>query len=412
MKDSKYILSKVPFEPKYDVIKEQVDVNQYVDKKVAVKIKTLSIKQAMILTLSILILFVGVFLFLDNKFNIGKLSDSIGNAKIKTVYISSDIILYENDYELVNAFDYVFVGKIIEEVETKQYDGTGTNIPYTFYKYKEVEFLKGEIPEKEGLMCFYGGLESKYQKHLFNWNDEILEEGKYYLFLTNKRVENSVNKRIGENDYILGHNYQKILLEGYDEEKSINEQNKNINYTINRFLNIINKELHNEVFAIPTFNSKEELVAYYDYIAIIQISYSMSIFDLESSGDGSDIPAARYKFTRLYAYKESDSTISSYEGNIYAYGTNFWENEKSFENYTPVLEDGGYYLIFVNKKDSNDQNTRIDNEDYVLYGIDQIIKLDEIVVNENLYYQVNENYYNKDKEEVNKFIESYFLLNN
>ena len=183
MKTSEYILSQVPFEPKYDEIKDQIDVNQYVEKKVTVKIRTLNIKQKMAIALTVLILFVGIFFVIDNKINVGKLSDSIGNPNIRTKNIHSDVEIYANDYELIKTFDYVFIGQVIEEVETKQPDGKGITVPYTFYKVKEMQFLKGEKPEKEGLICFYGGMQSKNFRVLCEYNDELLIEKQYYLFL-------------------------------------------------------------------------------------------------------------------------------------------------------------------------------------------------------------------------------------
>ena len=401
MKTSEYILSQVPFEPKYDEIKDQIDVNQYVEKKVTVKIRTLNIIQKMAIALTVLILFVGIFFVIDNKINVGKLSDSIGNPNIRTKNIHSDVEIYANDYELIKTFDYVFIGQVIEEVETKQPDGKGITVPYTFYKVKEMQFLKGEKPEKEGLICFYGGMQSKNFRVLCEYNDELLIEKQYYLFLMNKRAENSVNStRIGENDYVLARNDQKVLLNGYDENKSFLEQSENINYTISRVSNIINKELNNYSFKIPTFNSVEEIVAYYDFINLVKV-YPSGVFDLEGGGMGSEIPAALYGYNFMYTYKYNGNS-SSYK-KIYAYGTNFWEGEKVFENYTPLLEDGGCYLIFANKKDSNDQNNRIKGDDYVLYGIHQIVKIDESILNEY--------FYDKSSEEVKKFIESYFPLN-
>ena len=70
-------------------------------------------------------------------------------------------------------------------------------------------------------------------------HDELLIEGQYYLFIMSKRTETSTEKRIGENDYILGRNDQKALLDGYDETKAFNEQNENIMYKVNRISNIL-----------------------------------------------------------------------------------------------------------------------------------------------------------------------------
>lgn len=401
-KVSDYILNEVPFKPNYDAIKDKIDVNQYIEKREIIKKRTINIKLVTSVVLSILILCVGFFFLIDYKFNLGKLSDTIGNPNITTKYSRlNDVIIYDNDYELLKSCDYIFIGKVIEEVETKQYDGTGYKVPYTFYKIKEVEFLKGEKPEGDGLICFYGGMKSKNTRALFEFNDEILQEEKYYLFLMHKRVNdpnNFPNERVGENDYILARNDQKVLLDGYKENKSLNEQNDNIQYMINRFSNILNKELKNDCFEIPTFISNEEKIDYYEFVAVVQV-YPIGIINLEGTGKGSDIPAVRYGFQPLHIYKWNSEYLNNRK--IYVYGTNFWEGEKIFDNYVSVLEDGGCYLIFANKKATNDSNTRIGDEDFVIYDSHQIIKLDGYIPNYNISNQ---------NDEIKEIIEAYFPL--
>lgn len=395
---SQHILSKVPFEPKYDEIKQKINISQYLEKKVSIEKKKFNIKLVDSLALSILIICIGIFVFNNNLSDTVKLSDTIGDLNITTKYDKSDVVIFDSDHELIETFDYVFIGKVIEEVETKQPDGTGTSVPYTFYKIKEIEFLKGEKPEEEGLICFYGGMESKDVRMLCEFNDELLVEGQYYLFIMSKRTENSTNKRIGENDYVLARNDQKVLLEGYDETKAFNEQNENIMYTINRISNILNKKLKTDYFEIPTFNSNQEMVDYYELVAVVQV-YFKGIINLEGTGENSDIPAVRYGFRYLYSYKYNEEF--RYSKNLYAYNTNFWEEELDVKNYTPLLEDGACYLIFANIKDSNDTNTRVAEDSYVIYDKHQVIKLEGYNPNLHISHQ---------SEEIKEFIQSYFSL--
>lgn len=76
---------------------------------------------------------------------------------------------------------------------------------------------------------------------------------------------------IGKNDFIITNNDQKILLNGYNPNLSLTEQNDNIQFIISRYQNIVNQQIGNESLNIPSFSSKEELVNYFDYIAIVQI---------------------------------------------------------------------------------------------------------------------------------------------
>ena len=101
------------------------------------------------------------------------------------------------------------------------------------------------------------------------------------------------------------------------------------------------KEIKTDRFKTQTFNSNQEMVDYYEFVAVVQV-YFKGIINLEGTGENSDISAVRYGFR--------------YSKNLYAYNTNFWEEELDIENYTPLLEDGCCYLIFANIKDSNDPN--------------------------------------------------------
>ena len=57
---------------------------------------------------------------------------------------SRDIQVYDHDKAFIDKHEYVFIAKVNDLVKTKQYDGTGTDIPYTFYSIDQIEFIKGE----------------------------------------------------------------------------------------------------------------------------------------------------------------------------------------------------------------------------------------------------------------------------
>ncbi|MFV0504516.1 MAG: hypothetical protein ACK5LT_11235 [Lachnospirales bacterium] len=87
--------------------------------------------------------------------------------------------------------DYVFVGEIIEKVGTeyrhyaKEQNGndiTGTGSPYTEYKVKIIENIKGDLPLNDELTFFQaGGLTEDKQNIEIYEGDELMEENNAYI---------------------------------------------------------------------------------------------------------------------------------------------------------------------------------------------------------------------------------------
>ncbi len=293
---------------------------------------------------------------------------------------SRDIQVYDHDKAFIDKHEYVFIAKVNDLVKTKQYDGTGTDIPYTFYSIDQIEFIKGEKQSDESLLCFYGGRKYIFFYSLLNSNDERIQENEYYLFIANQKAKNSTNRRIGKNDFIITNNDQKILLNGYNPNLSLTEQNDNIQFIISRYQNIVNQQIGNESLNIPSFSSKEELVNYFDYITIVQI-HEPFIRHSNGNGMGSEIPAVAYRFGSCHYLKGS-----LLEGNnkaLYCYGTNFWEDEgKTFDHYVSLLNQDEVYLMFANTKEKDCQNTRIGENDFVIMDNYQLILLENYDINQ------------------------------
>jgi hypothetical protein len=64
---------------------------------------------------------------------------------------------YDSIDELIESYDYAFIGEIDSYIETNQYDGTGWEIPYSFY-YVNIEFaIKGNMTSNKEIIKYYGG---------------------------------------------------------------------------------------------------------------------------------------------------------------------------------------------------------------------------------------------------------------
>ncbi len=215
------ITKNTDFEPNYADIKDRVSVEKYISprKKFNFNLKFFSLLAAAVMMLCAVIVPVSL------------------NQRV--TYIDGDKIIYESDKEFVDAFDYVFIARVTKKLGTKKYDGTGTDIPYTFYSLEVEEFFKGD-GEKDERLCFYGG-KNTLGTELYTMNDQMPSVGEYYLFILNRKRENSTNKRIGEKDFIIADNDNKILLENYKGGISVTEQEESIRLIIQRYKNIIDK---------------------------------------------------------------------------------------------------------------------------------------------------------------------------
>lgn len=276
-----------------------------------------------IISAVIIILIVGVSAFL------------ILNQK-RILKSDADSILYYTDKEFLDEYDYVFIGQVKGEVETKLYDGTGVDIPYTIHNLEIVEYLKG-TGDKECRICFCGGKLYLNTWSLYSENDEILQKSKYYLFFANKA--NEANKRLKKDDFILYQNQQKILLEDYDTSTSYLEQKKFISDTILRYKNVIDKVKEYEL-NVPILDTKEEIVKAYDTMFIWTAGEAIYRSNQHPEEDIT-IPQVRYHIGGTI-FKGSLENIQY----INFLGVNYWYDEDPVGFGLP--KQNHTYLVFGN----------------------------------------------------------------
>jgi hypothetical protein len=92
-----------------------------------------------------------------------------------------DIENTENPEEL---FDYKFEGIILGVESVSQYNGNGTDIPYTYYKVKVTKEIKGDV-EGEVIIKYYGGYNEEGELLLLE-NAELPETREKYTFYCNR----------------------------------------------------------------------------------------------------------------------------------------------------------------------------------------------------------------------------------
>lgn len=260
----------------------------------------------------------------------------------RIVYSDNDIKLFNNDNDFISSYDYVFIGKVTQELEVKQYDGTGTDIPYTFYNIEIYKYLKGE-GTNTGKLCSYGGVKYLNTIELCEGNDELILVDNTYLFTVNKKSENSTNLRIDQDDYIITTNYQKILLDGYEYSKEMNDQTEKIQLVVNRFNNIINKVTDFNTTDL-NFNTIEEMVDYYDYAFIAKVN---SLY--RDNNFTTDVTTANYKITGIVTFKENSTNFPT---ELLYYGINYWYSDTEADGIQLPINDG-IYLIFASCNPDN-----------------------------------------------------------
>lgn len=317
----KQIVSGISLEPHYKDIENKIDCKRLVDIK---KEKRVFKPKLLILATSVCLVLMFSFLILNqNRINY-KESDSF--------------VTLETEKDLVQYYDNIFVATVEENVGTKKYDGTGTNIPYTFYDISIIEILKGEENDASRL-CFYGGKDYLNTWTLIRDNDELLEIGETYLFFANKTKGN--NNRVQSEDYILTINQQKILLHDYDKNVDINMQQQNIKNILTRYRSVVNKD-YDFGIACPTFASKQEMVEYYDHICIA----TFSSFEVNLNDTDYAFPRLVYDISVINGFTENCSV-----SNIAFEGVNYWYDENNLGLSQP--KNDIVYLVFFNDLEEN-----------------------------------------------------------
>lgn len=301
----------------------------------------------------------------------------------KIEYINdNNKITYKHDEEYVDSYEYIFIAQVVKKEKTKKYDGTGTDIPYTFYKINQVEFLKGDVISLDSDICFYGGNKSLKRIELLSNNDELIEIREYYLFFSNIK-NNILNDRIDKDDFIISDNNQKILLKDYDSSVKSEKQSNDIKFIIERYKNIIDQNLDNEILEVPKVEEGKMISSYFECAAIIRIN-NFSPFSINGNGEKSHIPSVSYNIEIIECIKGNNLSSNK----LYCYGTNFWNID--FNNYVDILNENDIYLVFANCCQDNKDNTRIGIGDFIVMDNYQLVKLDGYDLNKSYLKQAEE----------------------
>lgn len=149
-------------------------------------------------------------------------SDFLNAHAGKVEYIHAD---YTKDYDNLNLedeYDYVFLGEVTEYVTTSQYNGHGSNIPYSYFKVKVLNITKGILDENITIK-FYGGYDEEGVLLLIE-DLTYPELNKKYQFYCNKSLLSlEQDGRTFQDSYVIS---TKFNMQEITEEKVENPQVK------------------------------------------------------------------------------------------------------------------------------------------------------------------------------------------
>lgn len=120
------------------------------------------------------------------KYNSTELSQSLPITYNDACYV----VNVNEPKEVVGWGDYVFVAKVEEELRTEYNNvrinekGDKTGKPYTFYRIKAIENLKGNLKLNDSIEYYkHGGVSYDGKSISLLEGDNLLEVGKYYILI-------------------------------------------------------------------------------------------------------------------------------------------------------------------------------------------------------------------------------------
>jgi len=133
--------------------------------------------------------------------------------------------------EKFEKYDYVFVGNVVEHLETMQYEGLGVSMPKSSYSLDVMFEIKGTV-EENVTFGIGGGYDDEGVLHVVSGN-ELPEIGNTYIWFVNK----SEGPISAEDDprNILGTYYSlgpiveaRDFLKGYKGTRSFDDQDPEV----------------------------------------------------------------------------------------------------------------------------------------------------------------------------------------
>lgn len=241
-----YLSQEVVFTKDFSKISNSIDYAVKPNDSILEKLKRLLlIRRVGLVSIILLMLVISVSLFID--------------LEKDTIYLNQPDLVYNplDINETISEFSYVFIAKVEKKSSVMQFDGTGTNIPYSIYEVSQILYFKGD-GASSGEIVFYGGENSSGSLVLYEGVSELPELGVYYLILANKAKDNSSRVEAGQFIVSSGQ-YQIFELPDYDPTIDLEHQNNTIIEIIKPYVEI--SQMYSVLDQLGEYSTVNDLVA-------------------------------------------------------------------------------------------------------------------------------------------------------
>jgi hypothetical protein len=290
-------------------------------------------------------LFLFIFVFVSLQVTPVHASENMSPIIVKAEYA----IDYDSVEDMSTLFDYSFVGIVKKYLDTSQYNGYGSNIPYTFFEVKVTEEIVGDV-ENSVVITFYGGANEKGTMVLME-NGEMPAIDQEYLFYANKVVDEQGGGRNLQNTFIISNPHLMVSLDKSEEESTeLIEPNRVTNFSASKpdteeiIVTSVDPggggggytNISFSTAKLLTLNNTETI---YFYTGITALYYKFSISDLN--------------YLSIYSTGSLDSYVSLYNENqnfvtsnntASGHGLDYTSSPNFFLNYYDDTDEGMFYF--------------------------------------------------------------------
>lgn len=142
---------------------------------------------------------------------------------MRTSHLHPDYYQDFQNADLIDLFDYCFEGILFKIEGVSQFNGNGTDIPYTFYRVKVTKEIKGNV-DNEVIIKFYGGYNEEGELILLE-NSTMPEIGEIYTFYCNRtKLNYKDDQRTIDGSYVIGN--PECIVKGHYQEITENPVEK------------------------------------------------------------------------------------------------------------------------------------------------------------------------------------------
>lgn len=237
--------------------------------------------------------------------------DVKAKQKEEAIFLHADYLTNYDEVDLLEEFDYSFIGEIDSYIFTSYFNGHGTDIPYTYFYVNVLETIKGEVEDKI-IIKFYGGYDENNNLILLEGMTYPQKNEKYQFYCNKTNLSYDIDGRTINDSYVIA---MKRNLEKIDNK--LPKTNTTTNSKSINFINALNSH---------TTASFHEVIVIEDGGGYSNLSFATA-YDLTLGESRSVYLAAGqeryYKITRSVLDYVSIYSTGSLDTMVYVYDSSY-----------------------------------------------------------------------------------------